>query len=55
MEYKTPVESRPNILYQLEKRQKEIKNGLPSFPSDLSATGTPTSKLAKFLSIYIYI
>ena len=44
-----PVGSRPGILYGLEKMHKENKKGLPPFCSILSAIGTPTYKLAKFL------
>ena len=44
-----PVGSRPGILYGLEKVLKEIKNGLSPFHPILSAIGTPTDRLAKFL------
>ena len=44
-----PVRSRPGVLYRLGKVHKEINNGLPPFCPILSATGTPTYKLAKFL------
>ena len=40
-----PVGSRPGVLYGLGKIHKETRNGIPSI---LSATGTPTYKLAKF-------
>ena len=44
-----PVGSRPGVLYGLGKVHKEINNGLPPFRPILSAIGTPTYKLAKFL------
>ena len=44
-----PVGSRAGILYGLGKIQKKTRNGIPPFCSILSATGTPTYKLAKFL------
>ena len=44
-----PVGSRPGILYGLGKIHKKIRNGLPSFCPILSAIGTPTYKLEKFL------
>ena len=44
-----PVGSRPGILYGLCKVHKETRNGIPPFHSILSAIGTPTYKLAKFL------
>ena len=44
-----PVGSRPSILYGLGKIHKETHNGLPPFRSILSASSTPTHKLAKFL------
>ena len=44
-----PVGSRAGILYGLGKIQKKTRNGIPPFCSNLSATGTPTYKLAKFL------
>ena len=47
--YIKPVGSRPGILYGLGKVHKEPKNGLPPFRPILSAIGTPTYKLAKFL------
>ena len=40
-----PVGSRPGVLYGLGKIHEETRNGIPSI---LSATGTPTYKLAKF-------
>ena len=49
--YKTikPVGSRPGILYELGKIHKETRNGIPPFRPILSAIGTPTYNLAKFL------
>ena len=44
-----PVGSRPGVLYRLGKVHKEINNGIPPFRPILSAIGTPTHKLAKFL------
>ena len=44
-----PVGSRPGILYGLGKIHKETRNGIPPFCPILSAIGTPTYKLAKFL------
>ena len=44
-----PVGSRPGVLYRLGKLHKETKHGLPTFRLILSAIGTPTYKLAKFL------
>ena len=44
-----PVGSRPGILYGLGKIHKETCNGLQFFHPILSAIGTPTYKLAKFL------
>ena len=44
-----PVGSRPGILYGLGKIHKETRNGIPPFRPILSAIGTPTYKLAKFL------
>ena len=44
-----PVGSRPGILYSLGKIHKETRNGLPTFCPSLSAIGTSTYKLAKFL------
>ena len=44
-----PVGSRPGVLYGLGKVYKEAKNGLPPFRPILSAIGTPTYKLAKYL------
>ena len=43
------VGSRPGILYGLGKIHKETCNGIPCFRPILSAIGTPTYKLAKFL------
>ena len=48
-----PVESRPGVLYGLGKVHKETKNGLPPFGLILSAIGTPTYKLAKFLISFL--
>ena len=44
-----PVGSRPGILYGLGKINKETRNGIPPFRPILSAIGTPTYNLAKFL------
>ena len=44
-----PVGSKPGVLYGLGKVYKEAKNGLPPFRPILSAIGTPTYKLAKYL------
>ena len=44
-----PVGSRPSILYGLDTVHKKTRNGIPSFCPILSAIGTPTYKLAKFL------
>ena len=44
-----PVGSRPGVLYGLGKGHKGTKNGLPPFRPILSAIGTTTYKLAKFL------
>ena len=43
------VGSRPGILYRLGKIHKEFCNGPPPFCPIVSATGTPTFELAKFL------
>ena len=43
------VGSRPGILYRLGKIHKETRNGIPPFYPILSAIGTLTYKLAKFL------
>ena len=43
------VGSRPGILYGLGKIHEETCNGIPPFCPILSATGTPTYKLAKVL------
>ena len=43
------VISRPGILYGLGKIYKETRNGVPPFRPILSAIGTSTYKLAKFL------
>ena len=44
-----PVGSKPGTLYGSAKAHKPLTNGLQSFRSILSAIGTPTYKLAKFL------
>ena len=44
-----PVCSRPGISYDLSKIHQETCNGMPPFCPILSALGTPTNKLAKFL------
>ena len=44
-----PVGSKPGTLYGSAKVHKPLINGLPSFRPILSAIGTPTYKLAKFL------
>ena len=44
-----PVGSRRDILYGLGKIHKETRNGIPPFRPILSAIGTPTYNLAKFL------
>ena len=44
-----PVGSRPGILYRLGKIHKEFCNGPPPFCPIVSAIGTPTYELAKFL------
>ena len=46
---KKPVGSRPGILYGSGRTHKETRNRLPPFCTILSATDTPTYKLAKFL------
>ena len=45
----SPSGSRPGIMYGLAKVHKIVTDGLPSFRPILSAIGTPTYKLAKFL------
>ena len=45
----SPSGSRPGIMYGLAKVHKIVRDGLPSFRPILSAIGTPTYKLAKFL------
>ena len=45
----SPVGSNPGIMYGLAKVHKPLKNGIPSFRPILSAIGTPTYALAKFL------
>ena len=44
-----PVGSRPGILYGSGKIHKKTRNGIPPFRPILSAIGTPTYNLAKFL------
>ena len=44
-----PSGSRPGIMYGLAKVHRIVTGGLPSFRTILSAIGTPTYKLAKFL------
>ena len=44
-----PLGSRPGILYGSGKIHKETRNGLPPFRPILSASDTPTYKLAKIL------
>ena len=44
-----PIGSKPGTLYRSAKVHKPLINGLPPFRSILSAIGTPTYKLAKFL------
>ena len=45
----SPSVSRPGIMHGLAKVHKVATDGLPSFRPILSAIGTPTYKLAKFL------
>ena len=45
----SPSGSRSGIMYGLAKVHKIVTDGLPSFRPILSAIGTPTYKLAKFL------
>ena len=45
----SPSGSRPGIMYGLAKVHKIVRDGLPSFRPILSAIGTPTYTLAKFL------
>ena len=45
----SPSGSRPGIMYDLAKVHKIVTDGLRSFRPILSAIGTPTYKLAKFL------
>ena len=45
----SPSDSRPGIMYGVAKVDKIVTDGLPSFRPILSAIGTPTYKLAKFL------
>ena len=44
-----PVGSKPGTFYGSAKVHKPLKNGLPPFKPILSAIGTPTYKLVKFL------
>ena len=48
-----PEGSRPGILYGLGKIHKETRNGIPPLPPILSAIGTRTYKLAKFLRKFL--
>ena len=43
------MDSKPGTLYRSPKVQNPLKDGLPSFGPILSAIGTPTYTLAKFL------
>ena len=45
----SPLGLRPGIMYGLAKVHKIVTDGLPSFRPILSAIGTPSYKLAKFL------
>ena len=45
----SPSGSKPGVLYGLPKVHKPCKNGVPPFRPILSAIGTPTYALAKFL------
>ena len=49
----SPSGSRPGIMYGLAKVHKIVTDGLPSFRPILSAIGTPTYKLAKFLVLML--
>ena len=44
-----PVGSQPGVLYCLAKFHKKVIDGCPAFRPILSATGTTTYKIAKFL------
>ena len=48
-----PVGSRQGILYRLGKIHKETRNGIAPLCPILSAIGTPTYKLAKFLMTFL--
>ena len=48
-----PVGSRPGVLYRLGKVHKEAKNGLPLFRPILSAIGTLTYRLAKYVLTFL--
>ena len=48
-----PIGSKPGTLYGLAKVHKPLINGLPSVRPILSAIGTPTYKLAKFLFSFL--
>ena len=45
----SPSVSRPGIMYGTAKVHKIVTNGRPSFRTILSAIGTPTYRLGKFL------
>ena len=45
----TPTGSRPGVLYGLPKVHKPVINNIPTFRPILSAIGTPTYNLCKFL------
>ena len=44
-----PVSSQPGALYGLAKVHKKVIDGCPAFRPILSAIGTPTYRIAKFL------
>ena len=48
-----PSGSKARLLYGLAKIHKALENGIPSFRPILSATGTPTYKLAKFCDQFL--
>ena len=48
-----PVASKPGTLYGSAEVHKPLKNGLPPFRPILSAIGTPTCKLAKYLVLVL--
>ena len=49
----SPSSSRPGTMYGLAKVHKIVTDGLPSFRPILSAIGTPTYKLEKFLVLIL--